>query len=161
EDLSVLMDVVELPFMRYPGMPDLAIVNAVLAKYLVLGIVPVVIPPIFTSVPLPVKAIPTQTGTDRAYVRQLAANHGYMFYVEPGPVPGANIAYWGPDVRLPVPQSALSIDFDAHSTADTLSLSLDGLAKKIVVITIFDPVTGKIAIPIPVPNVSILRPPLG
>src|SRR5262245_23262893 len=31
EDLSVLMDVVELPFMRYPGMPDLAIVNAVLA----------------------------------------------------------------------------------------------------------------------------------
>jgi hypothetical protein len=38
---------------------------------------------------------------------------------------------------------------------------LDGLAKKIVVLTIFDPVTNKIVLPIPVPNINILRPPLG
>jgi hypothetical protein len=35
------------------------------------------------------------------------------------------------------------------------------LAKKILIMTIFDPITGKIPIPIPVPNVSILRPPMG
>jgi hypothetical protein len=35
------------------------------------------------------------------------------------------------------------------------------LAKKIMVMTIFDPITNKIPIPIPVPNISILRPPLG
>ena len=161
EDLSVVMDIVEMPFMRYPGMPDLAIVNVVLAKYLVLGIVPVVIPPIFNDVPIPIKKIPTQTGTDRAYVRQLASHHGYVFYVEPGPAPGMSIAYWGPDVRLPIPQSALNVNFDGATNVDSMSFSLDGLAKKIVVITIFDPVTEKITIPIPVPNVSILRPPLG
>lgn len=161
EDLSVAMDVVELPFMRYPAMPEVAIVNVVLAKYAVLGIVPAVIPPIFLDVPVPTSRIPTQTGTDRAYLRQLANRHGYVFYVEPGPAPGMNVAYWGPDIRLPVPQPALNVDFDAHTNVESLSFSLDGLAKKVVVITIFDPVTGKITIPIPIPNVSILRPPLG
>jgi hypothetical protein len=161
EDLSVVMDVVELPFMRYPGMPDPAIVNAILARYAILGIIPVVIPPIFTDVPVPTKRIPTQTGTDREYIQELAARHGYVFYVEPGPAPGSNIGYWGPDVRQPVPQPALNVNFDAHTNVESLSFSLDGLAKKIVVITIFDPVTEKITIAIPVPNVSVLRPPLG
>lgn len=161
EDLSVVMDIVEMPFMRFPGMPDVAIVSTVLAKYLVLGIVPVVVPPIFMDVPLPPRRIPTQTGTDRAYVRQLASRHGYVFYVEPGPAPGMSIAYWGPDVRLPVPQGALNVNFDGHTNVDSVSFSLDGLAKKIVVITIFDPFTEKITVPIPVPNISVLRPPLG
>ena len=44
---------------------------------------------------------------------------------------------------------------------ESLSFSLDGTAKKITVITIFDPVTHKIPIAVPVPNISILRPPLG
>ncbi len=161
EDLSVIMDVVEMPFMRFPAMPDPAIVTAILAKYAALGVVPAVIPPIFPDVPIPTSRIPTQSGTDRAYIRQLARRHGYVFYVEPGPAPGANVAYWGPDVRLPVPQPALSTNFDAQTNVDSLSVSMDGLAKKVVVITIFDPVTGRITIPIPVPNVSLLRPPLG
>lgn len=161
DDLSVLMDVVEMPFMRYPAMPEIAIVNLILVKYAVFGIIPVVIPPIFTDVPNPTKKIPSQTGTDLAYVRLLARRHGYVFYVEPGPAPGASIAYWGPDIRLPIPQPALNVNMDAHSNVESLSFSLDGLAKKIVVLTIFDPVTGKITIPIPVPNLSILRPPLG
>jgi hypothetical protein len=161
EDLSVLMDVVEMPFMRYPGMPEVAIVNSVLARYAALGMVPLVIPPVSTWVPIPTEKIPTQTGTDRAYVRALAARNGYVFYVEPGPAPGMNLAYWGPDVRLPVPQPALNVNFDAHTNVESLSFGLDGLSKKIVVITIFDPVTNKITIPIPVPNVSVLRPPLG
>jgi hypothetical protein len=35
------------------------------------------------------------------------------------------------------------------------------LAKKIIVYTILDPFTRKIPIPVPVPNLSVLRPPLG
>ena len=50
---------------------------------------------------------------------------------------------------------------DAATNVESLSFSLDGTAKKITVITIMDPVTKKIPIPIPVPNLSILRPPLG
>jgi hypothetical protein len=161
EDLSILMDIVEMPFMRFPAQPVNVRVMAILAKYLAFGIVPIVIPQIAFDVPLPLETLPTQKGTDRFYIRSLASQSGYVFYVEPGPVPMTNIAYFGPDIRLPVPQPALSINMDAQTNVDSLSLSLDGLAKKIIVYTIFDPVTHKVPIPIPVPNLSVLRPPLG
>ncbi len=161
EDLSVVMDVVEMPFMRYPAMPLSVRVLTILAKYAVLGIVPLVIPEIPPVVLLPTERIPSHSGTDRRYIRSLSSRCGYVFYVEPGPAPGMNIAYWGPDVRIPVPQPALNVNFDAHSNVESLSVSLDGLAKKIIVYTIFDSATQKIPIPIPVPNLSVLRPPLG
>ena len=161
EDLSVLMDLVEMPFMRFPAMPDAAQVALILSKYAVLGIVPIVIPPVIIDVPIPTKEIPTQSGTDLAYIKQLAGNNGYVFYVEPGPVPGANIAYWGPDIRIPIPQPALNFNMDAQTNVESLNFSFDGLAKKITVLTVLDPVTGKIPIPVPIPNISILRPPLG
>jgi hypothetical protein len=50
---------------------------------------------------------------------------------------------------------------DWQTNVESLSFSLDGLAKKLVIVTILDPVTNKIPIPIPVPNISILHPPLG
>ena len=99
--------------------------------------------------------------TDRAFIQSRARACGYVFYVEPGPVPGANIAYFGPDIRLPVPQPALNVNMDAHTNVESLSFSLDGLAKKITIVTIIDPITKKIPLPIPVPNVNIFKPPLG
>jgi hypothetical protein len=161
EDLSVLMDLVEIPFMRYPAMPETAQLYVVLAKYAVLGIAPIVIPPIIPTLRIPVEGYDTHTGTDLEYIRQHARRCGYVFYVEPGPAPLTNIAYFGPDVRVPIPQPALNVNMDAQTNVETLSFSLDGTAKKIVVYTIFDPVTHKVPIPIPVPNVSVLRPPLG
>jgi hypothetical protein len=162
EDLSVLMDVLEMPFMRYPAMPEVARINVILAKYLVFGIVPIVISPIPPDVPIPTDEIPTHlNGTDRGYIRRLAQDAGYVFYVEPGPLPGQSIAYFGPDIRIPVPQPALNVNMDAQTNVESLSFSLDGLAKKVVVFTIMDPVTHKIPIPIPVPDISILRPPMG
>lgn len=162
EDLSVLMDILEMPFMRYPAMPEVARIYVILAKYAVFGIVPIVIPPIPPDVPIPTNEIPTHmNGTDRGYIRRLAQDAGYVFYVEPGPAPGQSIAYFGPDIRIPVPQPALNVNMDAHTNVESLSFSLDGLAKKVVVFTIMDPVTHKIPIPIPVPDISILRPPMG
>lgn len=161
EDLSVLMDLVEMPFMRYPAMPEIAQLNVILAKYAAFGIVPVVIPPVVPALRLPTDGFDTHTGTDLEYIRQHARRCGYVFYVEPGPLPLMNIAYFGPDVRIPVPQPALNVNMDAHTNVESLSFSLDGTAKKIIVFTILDPATKKIPIPIPVPNVSILRPPLG
>jgi len=55
-----------------------------------------------------------------------------VFYVEPGPAPGSSIAYFGPDIRLPVPQPALNINMDAQKQCRSLSFSFDGSAKKIV-----------------------------
>lgn len=161
EDLSVLMDIVEMPFMRYPAQPEIARIYVILAKYLAFGIVPIVIPPIPPDVPIPTREIPTHKGTDLAYMRSLAKDAGYVFYVDPGPLPGQSIAYFGPDIRIPVPQSALNINMDAHTNVETVTFSLDGLAKKIIVYTIMDPATMKVPVPIPVPNLSILRPPLG
>jgi hypothetical protein len=161
EDLSAVMDLVEMPFMRYPAQPVVARVAAILARYAVLGIAPVVVPPVIPDVPNVLEELPSQRGTDLAYIRELAGECGYVFYVEPGPAPGTSIGYFGPDVRLPVPQPALSVNLDAHSNVDSLTFGLDGMAKKIVVLSVFDPATKKIPIPLPVPNVSILRPPLG
>jgi hypothetical protein len=112
-------------------------------------------------VPIPTHEIPTHRGTDLAYIKQLAQDAGYVFYVEPGPLPGQSIAYFGPDVRIPVPQPALNINMDSLTNVESMTFSLDGLAKKIIIYTILDPVTNKIPIPIPLPNISILRPPLG
>jgi len=161
EDLSVLMDIVEMPFARYPAMPDNIQVMLILAKYAVLGIIPAAIPPIIPDVPLPIDQIPTQTGTDLSYIKKLAKKNGYVFYLEPGPSPGASVAYWGPDIRIPDPQPALNINMDAHTNVESLNFSLDGLKKKIVVLTIFDPATAKIVVPIPIPNLNVFRPPMG
>lgn len=160
EDLSRMMDLVEMPFARYP-MPVIARVYAILAKYAVLGIAPVAIPPFIPDIPNPLEKLPSHNGTDLAYIKELASKCGYVFYVEPGPAPGSSIAYFGPDIRIPAPQPALNVNMDALTNVEQLSFSLDGTAKKIVVITIFDPATQKIPVPIPLPNINILRPPLG
>jgi hypothetical protein len=161
EDLSLLMDIVEMPFMRFPAQPHIVRVYSILAKYAAFGIAPIAIPPVIPDVPNMLEEIPSQTGTDRAYLKKLAADVGYVFFVEPGPLPGSSIAYWGPDVRVPFPQPALSVNMDAHTNVESVSFSLDGLAKKIYVLTVYGDPTGKISIPIPIPNISILRPPMG
>jgi hypothetical protein len=161
EDLSVAMDIVD-KVVPYPGMPDAVKVAAVLAPYAVLGIVPMVIPPISIITQNPTNKIECQSGiSDRAFLKSLASRNGYVFYIEPGPLPGQSIAYFGPDISVPVPQRALSVNMDAHSNVESLSFSLDGMAKKIRIFTILDPITRKIPIPIPVPNVSAVKPPLG
>lgn len=160
EDLSLAMDIVQ-KIMPYPALPEVAIIYACLAPYAALGIVPLVIPPIIMPVRLPTEGWETQTVTDREFIKGLAQRCGYIFCVQPGPLPGQSIAYFGPDVNLPIPQPALSINMDAHSNVESLSFSLDGMAKKIRLYTIMDPFTKKIPVPIPVPNVNLFKPPLG
>jgi hypothetical protein len=161
EDLSVVLDVVQMPFNRYPAMPDNAQVMLILAKYVAFGLVPLVMPPNFLRVPLPMLEVPVQYGTDLSYIQMLAEANGYVFYIEPGPAPMTNLAYWGPDIRIPIPQPALNVNMDAHTNVDSLSFSLDGLKKKFLIVNIMDPVTKKIPIMVPVPDISIVRPPLG
>jgi hypothetical protein len=161
EDLSLAMDLVDriIPF---PALPDVAKVYAVLAPYAALGVVPLAIPPITSLIRSPTSGWETQPQmTDRGYLKYLAQRCGYVFFVMPGPLPGQSTAYWGPDTNLPVPQPALSINMDADTNVESLSFSLDGLAKKVRVYTVLDPITKKIPIPIPVPNISVFKPPLG
>ena len=102
QDLSVLMGMAEKQ-MCYPGLPAEGRVELICAQYALYGIVPVALPPALLDVPDPIAQIPTQSGTDLDYVRALATEAGYVFFVSPGPVPGASIAYWGPEVRIGIP----------------------------------------------------------
>ncbi len=161
EDLSVAMDIVE-KILPYPAMPDAAKVAVCLVPYASLGMVPIIIPPIVTTVQSPTTRIEAQAAkTDLAYIQELARRNGYVFFIEPGPLPGQSVAYFGPDISVPVPQRALSINMDAFSNVASLSFALDGLAKKISIFTVMDPATNRIPIPIPLPNVSAVKPPLG
>lgn len=160
EDLSLAMDLITkiLPF---PAMPHVAKINLILATYSFLGIIPLVIPPIVSLVKSPTESWESQIATDKEYIKGLAQNCGYVFFVLPGPLPGQNIAYFGPDINLPIPQSALSVNLDIASNTESMSFSLDGMAKKIKIFTVMDPFTHKIPIPIPVPNINVFQPPLG
>lgn len=161
EDLSVLMDVIEKQ-MAFPAMPEVARINLLLAPYAMFGVVPAVVPPPVISVDSPTTRFDNQGATtDRDYIRSLAAQSGYVFYVEPGPAPLQSLAYFGPDVRIPLPQPALNVNADADTNVESLSFSLDGLAKRQIVMFTFDPVTHKIPLPIPVPDINPLHPPLG
>ncbi|MDR6940886.1 hypothetical protein [Mucilaginibacter pocheonensis] len=161
EDLSLAMDIIDM-IIPYPAMPEVAIINLILAKYAFLGVVPLVIPPIISLIQSPTETWRTQPKmTDRAYIKQLASKCGYLFFVEAGPFPGQSIAYFGPDVNAPVPQPALTVNMDGATNVESISFSLDGLAKKVRIYTIMDPITKKIPIPIPVPNINLFKPPMG
>jgi len=160
EDLSVLMDVIELK-RPLPAMNDALQVLTLLAPYAAFGIVPLVIPSLFLDFMSPTKGWKSQDSTDLAHIKKLADRNGYVFYVEPGPLPGQSIAYFGPNIRLPVPQPALNVNMDSHTNVESLSFSLDGLAKEVLIVTVMDPITHKIPLPIPIPNISIFQPPLG
>ncbi|CAH8296404.1 hypothetical protein EV196_11148 [Mariniflexile fucanivorans] len=160
DDLSVIMDLVEYS-MSYPSIPDNIKVITALAKYATLGVIPLAMP---TNIPVihpPTEKIENQYTTDKAFIQGLASRNGYVFYIDPGPLPGQSFAYFGPDISIPLPQSALSTNFDSLSNVDSLTFSLDGMAKKIKVYTIYDPATKKVPIPVPLPNINIVKPPLG
>jgi len=159
-DLSEMMNLVPFDGLPYPAMPIVARVAFILAKYVALGIVPLVIPPILFDVPLPTESIPRQQGTDAEYLYKLADDIGYVFFVDPGPAPGTSVAYFGPDIKVGVPQPALNYNLDADTNIDQVRFTFNADAKKLPIVFIQNPFT-KIPIPIPVPDISVLNPPLG
>src|SRR5438876_10455712 len=133
-----------------------------LAKYAVFGIIPKIIPSVLMDVPLPTDNIPGHEGTDYAYLNELADFVGYVFYIEPGPVPGVSTAYWGPEIKFGLPQAALTVNSDAHSNVESLSLSFDGMSSTIFIFYVQNNLAvPKIAYPIPLPPITPLNPPLG
>lgn len=160
EDLTVAMDKQDMSGLPYPAMPPAARVALIVARYGLYGMLPLVIPSLFEDIPIPVDRIPTHEGTDLAYIRQLAREAGHVFYVEPGPAPGTNIAYWGPEIRLGMVQPALNLGMDVQSNVESLSFSVNQSDAELPIVFIQNPIT-KFPIPLPVPDVSLANPPLG
>ena len=146
QDVSGYMDLIPLDGMPYPAMPSFARVALMLAKYALFGVIPVPIPAPFEALPLPTEKTPSQQGTDYEYINKLAKDASYEFYVTPGPAPGTNTAYWGPQVRVGIPQPALTIDMDHASNIEKISFSADGTAAELPIG--FVKVAG-ISIPVP------------
>ena len=159
KDLTAVMDYIEFKI-PYPAMPAEARVAAMLAKYIMFGIIPMIIPSILIDVPIPVFRIPSQRGTDLNYIKWLARRVGYVFYLDPGPAVGSSTAYWGPEIKVGVPQPALNINMDAHTNVESLNFTFDTEERMLPVIFIYNEET-KAIIPIPVPDITPLNPPLG
>lgn len=159
-DLTAVMAFIDFTGIPYPAMPREARVALIIAKYAIFGMIPLVIPSLFIDVPIPVNRIPTHQGSDLVYINKLAEEVGYVFYIEPGPAPGTNTAYWGPEIKVGIPQPALNVNMDAHTNVESLSFTFNGASKVMPIVFIQNEET-KIPIPIPIPDIGPLNPPLG
>lgn len=160
EDLTALMNQQNFSGFPFPATPAEGRVALLLLKYAFLGIVPLIVPSILIDIPIPTNIIPSQRGTDLAYIKDLAEKVGYVFYLEPGPVPGVSKAYWGPQIKVGVPQPALNTDMDVHTNVESLSFTFDSQQNKLPMVFIYNEQT-KVTIPIPLPPITPLNPPLG
>jgi len=120
EDASVILDQ-EKKSAEHPMQDETIIAYKLILSYAQYGLVPAVIPPIPVDPPLLTERIPSQQGTDLAYLKQMAARYGYVFFITPGPVPMTSTAYWGPPPRLGVPQKALSVNLGAETNVDQIT----------------------------------------
>lgn len=130
EDVSVMMDLEQHP-QSFPVMPDNLIVTKILLPYIGrFQIIPKVLPPPNLIVRNLIEGTQHQdsNSTDRAYIQELAQRHGYVFYIEPGPLPAANIAYWGPPNRVSLPQGALSVNMGPETNVDSINFTYNALA---------------------------------
>lgn len=159
-DLSSIMNLVDFNGVPYPGMSEDLRVLTILAKYAAFGIVPEVIPVPVPDIPVPMQQIPRQEGTDLAYIQQLAREVGYVFYMAPGPLPGMNQAYWGPQVRIGVPQAALNVNMDSWTNVESLNFRYQPQSSEMPIVWIQDATTNA-TLPILIPPVTPFNPPLG
>ena len=154
------MDYVDFSGTPFPGMAPEARVLLILAKYAGFGILPLVIPSVLIDIPIPTEQIPGQKGKDLCYIRALADDVGYVFYVEPGPQPGQSVAYWGPEIKVGEPQKALNINMDFATNIESVSCSFNSQGQVVPTVRVQIPFT-KTSITIPIPDITPLNPPLG
>lgn len=131
EDVSVMMDLEEKS-VEHPAQDETVIALKLIASYAQYGLIPTVIPPTVIDPPIPIERTPVQQGTDLEYLQQIAARHGYVFFVIPGPAPMTNFAYWGPPKRLDVPQRALSVNLGPATNVESLDFRYNSLEPTLV-----------------------------
>lgn len=158
-DLTAAMELLDFSGLPYYGMPPFVRVGLILAKYAWLGVVPQVIPSL-EGPPLPTERLPRHQDTDLAYVRMLAREAGYTFFMKPGPAPATSYAYWGPEVRIGQTQPALTIESGSPTNAEELRFTFNKDGTEIPIVYIQNSLT-KVPIPIPIPSATPFQPPLG
>jgi len=156
EDVSVMMDLEEKS-VEHPAQDETLIALKLIASYAQYGLIPMVFPPMVIDPPIPIERVPVQQGTDLQYLKQIAERHAYVFYITPGPVPFTNTAYWGPPVRVGLPQRALSVNLGGETNVERVSFHNNGLGPTTVSGKVQDRMTNQ---SMPVRTFASLRPPL-
>jgi len=95
EDISIKLDLEEKNA-TYPNQTDSAIVRSILSSYATYGLQPKIEET--REAATEEERVPSQQGTDLAYLQLLAERNGFVFFIEPS-TPGFNLAYWGPEPR--------------------------------------------------------------
>lgn len=160
QDLSSLMDLIDFSGLPYAGMSSDIRVLTILAKYAAFGIIPEVLPVLVPDIPIPLEQTPSQQKTDLAYIQQLAREVGYIFYIVPGPLPGMNQAYWGPQLRVGIPQPSLNVNMDSWTNVESLNFRYQPQSSVTPIVYIQESTT-KAILPIAIPPVTPFNPPLG
>jgi len=145
-DVSVMLDLEEKDE-KFENQPDSLIVNRILLDYAEYGILPPHQVTPTTDVPLEIQRIPRQNATDLRFIQQLAQRNGFAFYFTPMTL-GVTNAYWGPQVRMGLPQPALSINLGASTNVKSLNFANDALAPESARGSFVEPIT-KSSITIP------------
>ncbi len=157
EDVSVMMDL-KRARKSYTALSEPLIAMSIIASYAQYGLVPMVILPRIIDQPLEFERTPTQQGTDLEQLKSMGERFGHVFFIDPGPVPGVNTAYWGPPRRLGVPQPALTVNMGPETNVEQISFSYNGLAATLVDDTFRD---NRLDMDIPIMTFASMRlPPL-
>lgn len=130
EDVSVMMDLEQGP-REFPGLLETLMVYVVLLPYIPrFGLIPQVESPQTIRPPTPDERTPQKPSqlTDLAYLGELATRYGFVFYVEPGPAPGVNTAYWGPPNRRGSRQKALSVNMGPNTNVSSISFKYNAMS---------------------------------
>jgi hypothetical protein len=160
EDLTAVMDLTDGSGTPFPGLtPDLRVLS-ILGKYATFGVVPNVVPVVTPDVVVPTQTTPSQKGTDLAYIQQLAKEAGYVFFLQPGPQPGVSQAYWGPQIKIGVPQPALNVNMDTWTNVESLSFRYEPQNAVTPLVYLQNELTG-VVMQLAIPGVNPLNPPLG
>src|SRR5215213_10873075 len=123
---------------EYGNQPDSAIFTRLIGVYGQYGLVPQPTPT--TDVPNELQRIPRQYETDLKFIQRMAERNGFVFYIEPVTF-GVNRAYFGPETRVGIPQSALTVGMGPFANVKMLSFSQDALAPMGSTGSILEPIT--------------------
>jgi hypothetical protein len=143
EDLSILMDMDNDKNTPWPSLGDDNIVRLIVAKYGQYTILPLVSTPSSSNIDSPTKHIRVQQTSDLEYIKCLAARQGFVFYIEPGPLPNTSTAYWGSPKRTGQPQKALSVNMGPDSNVESINFDYNALGPTLIVGKIQDSQTNK------------------
>lgn len=126
EDVSVMMDLTEKSE-GHAAQDEATIARMILKEYEKYGIIARVVTPKFVDRPTSNERIPTQQGTDLAYLKQIAERFAFVFYVTPGPSVNTNIAYWGPPQKQTRPQKALTVNMGSFTNVASVNFQNDAM----------------------------------